>query len=216
MAASTTRNIALALALQMAALPVVHATNFAVTGTISVNGNPGALPAGGTFGNSTYNAATGAISSGKFTFPQSSTTFHSDSLGADVTVTYQLSQTNTSTGQVAFDGVAALTSATLKLQIVSALVAGVIPIGVGTCVFQPIPVGLAGTGSSTGLDLSDASFTIPTVGATDCGGYGDQINTGVAGSNNSLQMHLAGNFTPPPEDDTIFENGFDLIPGSAG
>jgi hypothetical protein len=216
MAASTTRNIALALALQMAALPLVHATNFAVTGTISVNGNPGTLPGGGTFGNSTYDTATGAISSGKFTFPQSSTTFHSDTLGADVTVTYQLTQTNTSTGQVATDGVAALTGATLKLQIVSALVAGVIPIGIGTCVFQPIPVNLAGTGAASGLDLSDSSFTIPTVGPTDCGGYGDQINTGVAGSNNSMQVHLAGNFTPPPEDDTIFKNGFDVAPGFAG
>ena len=163
-------------------------------------------------GNSTYNTTTGALSSGKFTFPQATTTFHSDSLGADVTVTYQLTQTNTSSGQVATDGVAALTPATLKLQIVSALIAGVIPIGVGTCVFQPITLDLAGTGAAAGLDLSDGSFTIPTVASTDCGGYGDQINTGVAGSNNSMQVHIAGNFTPPPEDDTIFVNGFDPAP----
>jgi hypothetical protein len=215
MAASKTGNIALALALQIAVLPAAQASNFAVTGTISVNGTPGALPSGGTFGNSTYDTATGAISSGKFTFPQSSTTFHSDTLGADVTVTYQLTQTNTSSGQVATDGVAALTGSTLQLQIVSALIAGVIPIGVGTCIFQPIPVDLAGTGSAGGLDLSDSSFTIPTVGPTDCGGYGDQINTGVAGSNNSMEIHIAGNFTPPPEDDTIFENGFDAAAGFA-
>lgn len=215
MAASTKRNIALGLALQMAALTAAHATNFDVTGTITINGNAGTLPTGGTFGNSIYDGATGALSSGKFTFPQSSATFHVDSLGADVTVTYQLSQTNTSTGQVATDGVAALSQATLKLQVVSALIAGVIPIGVGTCVFQPITIDLAGTGSAAGLDLSDPAFTIPTVGSTDCGGYGDQINTGVAGSNNSMQVHLAGDFTPPPEDDTIFRNGFDAAAGFA-
>jgi hypothetical protein len=211
MTASGSIRASFALAL-LCALPIAHATNFAVTGTISVNGNPGTLPSGGTFGDSTYNATTGALSAGKFTFPQATTTFHSDSLGVDVTVNYQLSQTNTSTGQVASDGVAALTQATLKLQIVSAFAAGVVPIPVGTCIFQPIDIDLAGTGSAVGLDLSDASFTIPTVASTDCGGNGDQINAGVAGSNNSMQVHIAGNFTPPPEDDTIFVNGFDPAP----
>jgi hypothetical protein len=101
------------------------------------------------------------------------------------------------------------------LLVVSALIAGVFPIGVGTCVFQPITIDIAGTVSAAGLDLSDPAFTIPTVGSTDCGGYGDQINTGVAGSNNSMQVHLAGDFTPPPEDDTIFRNGFDAAAGFA-
>lgn len=213
---SNTRVIALALALQIAALPAAHATNFVVTGTISVNGNPGALPSGGTFGDSTYDTATGAISSGNFTFPPSSTTFHSDSLGADILVNYQLSQTNSSTGQVASDGVAALSVAHMKLQIVSAFAGGVVPIPLGTCVFQPIDFDLSGTGSAAGLDLSDAAFTIPGVAPTDCGGFGDQINTGVAGSNNSMDIHIDGDFTPPPEDDTIFKYGFDLTPGSAG
>ena len=188
---------------------IANAANFAVSGTISVNGNPGALPSGGTFGDSTYDTVTGDISSGLFTFPQATTTFHSDSLGADVTVTYQLSQTNTSTGQVATDGVAALTQAQLKLKAISAVV-GVIPISFGnSCIFQPITVDLAGTGSASGLDLSDSSFTIPQVGSTDCGGFGSQVNTGIAGSNNSLVMHLAGDFTPPSGNDLIFKNGFD-------
>jgi hypothetical protein len=217
MAASATRALALTTALQLAAAAAAHAANFPVTGTISVNGTSGALPAGGTFGNSTYNGTTGALSSGKFTFPQASTTFHSDDLGTDVVVNYQLSQTNTSTGQVAPDGVAALSVAHMKLQIVSAFAGGIVPIPLGTCVFQPIDFGLSGTGSATGLDLSDASFTIPAVASTDCGGFGDQINSGVAGSNNSLDVHIAGNFTPPtPEDDTIFENGFEAVPGFAG
>ena len=52
-----------------------RATNFAVSGTITVNGNAGNLPNGGTFGNSTYDTASGALSVGHFTFPQSSVTF---------------------------------------------------------------------------------------------------------------------------------------------
>jgi hypothetical protein len=183
-----------------------NAANFPVSGTISVNGNAGALPTGGTFGNSTYDATSGAISSGKFTFPQATLSFDSD-IGT-VTVTYTLSQTNTSTGQVANDGVAGLTQTQLKLVVDSARI-GVIPIGIGTCVFQPINVDLDGTGAASGLDLDDDAFTIPSVATTDCGGHGDQVNAGVAGSNNTIQVHIAGNFTPPPEDDTIFANGFD-------
>jgi hypothetical protein len=30
-----------------------------------------------------------------------------------------------------------------------------------------------------------------------------------------MQVHLAGDFTPPPEDDTIFRNGFDAAAGFA-
>jgi hypothetical protein len=213
MAAPGFIRVPVALAL-LGALPIAQAANFPVTGTITVNGNPGALPSGGTFGNSSYDASTGDIAVGKFTFPQATTTFHSDALGADVTVTYQLSQTNTSSGQVAGDGVAALTQAQLKLQAISALV-GFIPISFGnTCIFQPVNVDLTGIGALTGLDLVDDSFTIAAVGASDCGGYGSQVNAGIAGSNNSIQVHLAGDFTPPSPNDTIFENGFDPAAGS--
>lgn len=214
---SAARVIVLALALQGASAPLAHATNFPVTGSISVNGTAGDLPSGGTFGNAAYDTATGVLSSGAFTFPQATTSFHSDDLGVDVVVNYQLSQTNTSTGQVATDGVAALSNARMKLQIVSAFAGGIVPIPLGTCIFQPIDFDLAGTGSAAGLDLSAPSFTIPEVASDDCGGYGDQINAGVAGSNNSVQMHIAGDFTPPtPDDDTIFENGFDPATAFAG
>jgi hypothetical protein len=189
---------------------VAGAVDFPVSGTIVVNANPpAALPDGGSFAGSGYDAASGAIASGRFVFPQSTTTFHSDALGADVTITYQLSQTNTSSGQVASDGVAALTAVAMKLQILAASV-GVIPIGVGTCIFQPIDIGLSGVGAAAGLDLTDPGFTIPPVGPTDCGSFGSQINSGIAGSDNSLQTHFGGNFTPPPaQSDTIFSDGFD-------
>ena len=204
MAASMKWNIALAMALQIAALPAVHASNFAVTGTVTFNGNSGALPGGGTFGNSTYDTATGALSSGKFTFPQATTTVPVSGFG-NVDVTYQLSQTNTSTALIAPDGIAAMSAVQAKLQIISTS----LPISITPCVFEPIPLEFAGTGSSAGLDLADAAFTIPPAPVGNCGLVRDQINNAIAGSNNSMQVQLAGDFTPPPANDTIFVNGFD-------
>jgi hypothetical protein len=187
------------------AASAANATNFPVTGSISINGNPGVLPDGGIFGNSTYDPASGDITTGKFTFPQTTTSF--DSQLGTITIVYQLSQTNTSTGQVVAGGAAVLTDASIQLDILSASI-GIIPLDLGTCVFQPIVLQLRGTGAASGLDLADSGYVIPPVGATDCGNYGSYIDNALAGSNNTIQMHLAGNFTPPV-DDTIFENGFD-------
>lgn len=197
------------LAAAVLAVPgVVGAVDFPVAGTMTVNGNAGALPAGGTFSNSAYDGATGAIATGKFTFPQATIT------SPPAVVTYQLSQLDNSSGQVAADGVAALSVATMSLKVVSATYSG-IPVPVGTCVLQPISVTLTGTGSADGLDMSDSGFAIPPVGPTDCGGFASQINAAIAGSNNGMQLHLEGDFTPPaPADaDLIFENGFDPVAG---
>ena len=191
------------LALALFAAPVAHATNFAVTGSVTVNGNAGALPSGGTFGDSTYDSASGALSTGHFVFPQASTTIPVSGFG-NVTVSYQFSQTNTSSAAVAADGVAAMTGVTASLSIVSTS----LPINVTPCVFAPIDLDLAGTGSAAGLDLADAAFTVPPT-SSPCGGFASQINAGLAGSNNSIAVHLAGDFTPPVPDDTIFVDGFD-------
>lgn len=180
-----------------------RATNFVVTGTITVNGNAGNLPNGGTFGDSTYDAATGAVSVGNFTFPESSTTINVAGFG-NVTVTYQFSQTNTSTALVASDGTAAMTQVVTQLSIVSTS----LPVTVTPCVFSPINLDLAGSASSTGLDLEDREFTVPPT-ANSCGGFATQINNGLAGNSNSIAPHLAGNFTPPADNDKIFIDGFD-------
>jgi len=192
----------LALACQAAA-----AADFPVSGTLSVNGNSGALPDGGTFGDSTYDAATGVLSAGAFSFPQTTTSFPSD-LGT-VVVTYRLTQTDTSTGLVDADGTAALTNASLSLNVTHVTISG-IPINVGTCVFQPIDIALAGTASATELDLADTGFSIPEVAPSACGGYGDQINQAIAGTNNAIDLVMEGDFTPPAGDDTIFADGFEL------
>lgn len=199
------------LVLQMVGLAGAHAANYPVTGTVTFNGNSGALPSGGTFGDSTYDSSTGVVSSGKFTFPQATTTVPVTGFG-NVDVTYQLSQTNTSVAQVASDGVAVMTAVQAKLEIISTS----LPVSITPCVFEPIPLDFAGTGSSTGLDLADAAFTIPPAPVGNCGLARDPINNAIAGSNNSMQVYMAGDFTPPPEDDTIFENGFEATPGFAG
>ena len=202
--------LVLLLAMALQAVGVARAANFPLTGTITGNANPGALPDGSLFRNSSYDGATGAIASGTFSFPQTTTTF--SSTFGPVVVTYQLSQTNTSSGQVVADGVAALTDATMKLQVIHVTVGGIL-FGVGICVFQPIDVLLVGTGSATALDLADSGFVIPPVAPADCGNNGTTINNAIAGSNNSMQMHIVGNFTPPAANDTIFKNGFDPANG---
>ena len=183
------------------------AANFPVTGALTINGSPGALPSGGTFGDCVYNPATGALSAGKFTLPQGTVSFASQF--GPIVVTYQLSQTNTSTGQVDSAGMATLTQAAMQLTILSAHLNS-IPISVGTCVFEPIDLFLVGTGSVAGLDVTDPAFTIPAVAASDCGGYGAQINGAVAGSNNAIALHLAGDFSPPSDaPDLVFEDSFE-------
>lgn len=185
---------------------VAAAADFPVAGSISFNGSSGALPDGGTFGPSSYAAGSGAIAPGSFTFPQATAQF-SSTFGT-VVVTYHLSQTDTSSGQVEVDGSVTLADAAMKLEVLHVTVGGV-PVGVGTCVFQPIVLTLAGTASATSLDLADNGFVVPPVGASDCGGFASQINAALAGSNNNIELHVAGDFTPPTGNDTIFANGFD-------
>ena len=200
------RPLAVVLALCAAPCALAGNTDYPVAGTITVNGSAGALPAGGEFNGSAYDAASGAIAAGQFVFPVATISFPS-TLGT-VLATYQLSQTDTAGGQVAADGVAALEPAAMKLQILSATLGGS-TIPVGTCIFEPIDVVLDGTASAGGLVLADDAFTIPPVAPTACGGYGAQINDGIAGSVNSLQMQIAGDFTPPAAADLIFADGFE-------
>ncbi len=194
------------------ALPAANAgTDYPVSGTITVNGTAGALPAGGRFGGSSYDPATGAIAAGAFEFPNATIQF--DSPVGTVAATYALTQTNLSTGLVAVDGVAALTLASMRLEILSAQVVGPfpIPIPVGNdCVFEPIEFELDGTASASGLALADAAFTIPLIEPTACGGNGDAINDGIAGGSNSIALQIAGDFTPPSGTvDLVFADGFD-------
>lgn len=181
-----------------------QATNFPVSGTITVNGSPGSLPAGGTFGDSAYDGGTGVLSDGAFAFPPASTVFPISGFG-NVTVNYQFSQTNTSTAAVAADGVAAMTVVHAKLEILSTS----LPVPVTPCVFEPIDLDLSGSGSVAGLDLADAAFTVPPTQSS-CGGFASQINAGLAGSNNSVALLVAGDFTPPAgTSDLVFADGFD-------
>ncbi|MBX3701187.1 MAG: hypothetical protein KF903_09345 [Dokdonella sp.] len=202
----TTRTPILAIAALLAlSCGSAHAALFPVTGAITVNGNFGDLPAG-TFGNSSYDPATGQLSSGSFVFPQSSVTVPVTGLG-NVTVIYQLSQNAPSSAQVASDGVAAMTPVAMTLSVLR--IDRPLPIATEPCHFSPINLELDGTGAASGLDLEDRAFTVPQT--TDpCGGFASQINAALVGNSNSITVHLAGDFTPPAGDtDKIFVDGFD-------
>jgi len=197
--------VAASIAAALSFAAPARATHFPVSGTITVSGNAGSLPNGGTFGDSTYDPATGALSVGQFAFPQTSTVVNVPGFG-NVTVTYTFNQTNTSTALVAGDGTAAMTQVLAQLSIVSTT----LPLPVTPCRFGPIELDLAGSASSLGLDLEDRAFTVPPT-TDSCGGFASQINPQLAGDDNSIAMHLAGDFTPPSGDDNdkIFIDGFD-------
>lgn len=182
---------------------IASAADFPVSGTLTFNGTAAELPDGTVFAGSSYDGVSGEIADGKFVFPQG--TLVVDLGGFPVTVTYQITQDNTSSGLVGEDSTVALTQTNLSLTILSAG-----PLPIGTCVFSPIPLELAGTASAAGLALADAGFEISPVGAADCGGYGSQINALIAGADTEADLLISGDFTPPSGDtDTIFANGFE-------
>ena len=203
--------IIVALLMTAALAGKASATQFPITdGTVIINGESGALPSGGTFGDSNYNTVTGYLSDGKFVFPQTSITITTP-LG-DLLVTYQFAQTNTSSAMIGGDGTVAFTTANMQLRLVSAKLGGVIPIGVTPCSFSPIAWDdVGGTASSTGMQIENEGFTVPPT--TDaCGGHKDEINDALNGNQNSISMTISGDFTPPVDDDLIFRDGFDTIP----
>lgn len=181
-----------------------QAADFPVSGTITVNGNADTLPAGASFGDSVYDAGTGMLSAGTFTFPQSSVTVDVGPPFGNITITYKFTQTNTSTALVATDGVAAMSQVLGQLEIISTS----LPLTVTPCRFAPIALDLTGTGSSVSLDLEDRQFTVPPT-ADECGGFASQINAELAGNSNSIAPSLAGDFTPPSDTDKIFVDGFE-------
>lgn len=197
---------ALVLLMGSSAANLALATDFPVTGSIIVNGEQGELPPNGVFAHSGYDPGDGLIDAGTFTFPVTTETSVSD--GIVFVLKYQMIQTDSSNGAVATDGVAALSTATFKLTILS-ITAGGVPIPIGQCTIEPIAVDLAGTASAEGLDLADEQFDIPEVPPGQCGSFRGSLNDAFFGPNNSMNLLLAGDFTPPPKTDLIFKNGFD-------
>lgn len=183
------------------------ATQFPVSGSVTLAGNTASLPAS-TFGNSSYNPSSGYLSSGKFTFPQAS--FTNSTFFGPLTVTYQLSQTNTASAMVGTLGDAAFTEVDLKLHIVSANFNGSVYDVGSTCDFVPIVLAtLGGNASSSVMTVSQSDLIVPLT-SDDCGGFKDQINNIITNSTgNSISLSLDGNFTPPDDNDIIFQDGFE-------
>lgn len=183
------------------------AVDFPVSGSLTVNGNAAPLPDGGMFVESGYDPVSGAIADGNFVFPEATISF--DTPVGTATAIYVLDQIDTSNGEVWADATAALTPATFELTVLHLTLGFLGKVDVGTCVLGPIEIELAGTASAGGLALGDDGFEIPALPADACGGYGDNINGTIAGTDNQAAFDLAGDFTPPADTDTVFANGFD-------
>lgn len=197
---------AVVLAIGSSASSLARAIDCPVSGDLTINGQLSDLPPGGSFANSDYNPVSGVIDAGTFTFPVVTETSVAD--GIVFVFRYQFTQTDSSAGVVAADGVVALATARFRMEILSITANGV-PYSIGQCTMQPIMVELAGTASVTGLDLVDTQFTIPPVPVGQCGIWRDSFNQAYAGDNNAMSSRVLGNFTPPSAADVIFKNGFD-------
>ena len=94
---------AFVLGLSMCIGPAAFAgTDYPVSGSITVNGTEGPLPAGGAFVGSSYDEVSGEIGAGVFEFPVATVDF--DSPVGVVTATYELTQADSSSGHVDADG----------------------------------------------------------------------------------------------------------------
>ncbi len=181
----------------------VAATQFPVSGMIVYGASNGPIPNGSSFGDVVFNDHSGYLPAGKFVFPQATMTNNG------VQTTYQVTQLNTASGMVDAAGNAVMTTVKLKLHIISVVAFGTpLPVG-STCEFSPIIWdALGGTTDATGMDLTEASFTVPPTTDT-CGGYASQINSMLTGSSGSANLQLAGDFSLS---DGIFEDGFEPQP----
>lgn len=190
------------LTASMAYCAPLMATQYPVSGTATFGTTGGAVPTGSQFGDSSYAPTTGILSDGKFTFPQA--TFTTTTGAGDVTVTYQVFQTNTATAAVDAFGNAAFTTVNLKFHISAVTLDGA-PTGVGNnCDFGPIVLdSLDGSADANGMSVSQSGVTIPqTTGA--CGSFTPVINNLVAGGTAAVDLTLDGDFLR-----WIFADGFE-------
>jgi hypothetical protein len=199
--------IALVLILACSAFQQARATDFPVSGSVTVNGQSGEIPAGAKFTSPGYDASSGILSAGTFTFPITTETTVEG--GLTYVLRYQMIHLNTSHGLIAADGVAAISDARFKLKVISITVAG-FPMSIGTCEIEPITVELTGVATENGLHLADDQFDIPEVPAGMCGLFRDNFNDVFPGSDNNMSLVLEGDFPLPAAiPDAIFRHGFE-------
>lgn len=184
------------------------AETYPVTGLVTLNADSGPLPDGSNFVSSGYDLQVGELAPGQFHFPPDTISVPYGPF--TLNVTYQLVQLNQSGAMVLPDGSAMFDPVTLQIDVIAADISGG-AVDLGTCSLGPIHLNeLVGHGTSVELSTTDPQFVVPPVAPSDCGGYGDQINDGMAGSDNAITLKLQGNFTPPPDLDLIFADGFEL------
>ena len=107
-----------------------------------------------------------------------------------ITLRIQMWQNGSGTGQIAGNGSAVYAANDLFLRLQHATVNGT-PVDLGgNCQFGPITWSLAGNSDATSIDLTQASYTIPPGSPTACNGLGAQLNSIIAGTDNSVTLGL--------------------------
>lgn len=193
--------------------PSVKAAQYAVDGTIDFHNGPDPLPAGVTFGDADYDPGNGYLSQADFEFPEHSVSLTTVDYSPPVvmTLSYRFIQSEPASALVDADGNAAFTPVRLKLHVVSAESNTGRSYAVGsTCDFGPVVWdSLAGTASAAGIDLQAVRFSVSDTQDA-CGGHAGILDTMLAANDNSVSLHLDGDFTPPTLSDRVFLDGFEV------
>lgn len=184
------------------------AVTYPVTGLVTLNAESRPVPPGSVFTSSGYDSVTGELGVGQFHFPPDTVTEQSGLFTLEVT--FQFVQLNQSGAMVLPSGSAMFDPVSLRINVISAEVNGS-SVNLGPCSLGPIHLNeLAGNGTPVELSTNDPQFSVPPVSPSACGGYGDEINDALAGGSNAITLKLLGDFSPPPDLDLIFVDGFEL------
>jgi hypothetical protein len=165
----------------------------AVTGTITVDGVASAVPTGAVWTGGAYDPVSGEIGPGALASPVGPVTIPGVLLGNDLLVQLRLVQVGEVSGQVRPDGTVELEPVLLQVDARSATFVG----DLLTCVGTPFPVELHGTADASGLHLAATGLTPGPVPDGSCAGNAANINAALGGAPVDLDLHVAGDFTPP-------------------
>lgn len=169
-------------------------TGRAVSGAIVVNDVVSPVPAGAVWVGGDYDPVSGALGPGALASPVGSVTIPGALMGSiDLVVQQRLVQVGEVGGQVRPDGTVELDPVQFQIDARSASYGG----DLQGCVGEPFTVELVGTADVGGLHLTAEDLTLGAAPPGSCAGQANNINDMLGGTVVDLELHVAGDFTPP-------------------
>jgi hypothetical protein len=166
----------------------------AVSGAVTVDGVASPMPAGAVWVGGDYDPVGGVVGPGALASPVGSVTIPDAILGSvDLVVQQRLVPVGEVGGQVRPDGTVELDPVQFQVDARSASVGG----DLEECVGEPFTVELVGTADASGLHLTAEDLALGAAPPGSCAGQATNINSILGGVAVDLELHVAGDFTPP-------------------